>query len=206
MKRGFTLIELLVVIAIIAILAAILFPVFAKAREKARQTSCLSNVKQLSLAFMQYAQDYDECLPITCQQNTNIVWQATVYPYVKNTQAYNCPSATTNLVSQTNCASSRCYYLNSLLATGWHLGGMSLGGIKSPAECVLLAECGTAAALDYETKPSWMTTSNPGCCLASRHNDGQNVGWCDGHAKWSKPMGIWDGTTSDAQKYWNPAL
>jgi prepilin-type N-terminal cleavage/methylation domain-containing protein len=62
MKRGFTLIELLVVIAIIAILAAILFPVFAKAREKARQTSCLSNCKQIALACLQYAQDYDETL------------------------------------------------------------------------------------------------------------------------------------------------
>ena len=63
MRRGFTLIELLVVIAIIAILAAILFPVFARAREKARQTACLNNVKQLSLAVMQYTQDYDEILP-----------------------------------------------------------------------------------------------------------------------------------------------
>ena len=62
-RRGFTLIELLVVIAIIAILAAILFPVFAKAREKARQTSCLSNLKQLGLSFLMYAQDYDELLP-----------------------------------------------------------------------------------------------------------------------------------------------
>ena len=62
-RRGFTLIELLVVIAIIAILAAILFPVFAKAREKARQTSCLNNVKQLTLAMMQYAQDHDERWP-----------------------------------------------------------------------------------------------------------------------------------------------
>ncbi len=64
MRRGFTLIELLVVIAIIAILAAILFPVFAKAREKARQSSCLSNMKQIVLGTMQYAQDYDERLPM----------------------------------------------------------------------------------------------------------------------------------------------
>ncbi|MEN6404264.1 MAG: prepilin-type N-terminal cleavage/methylation domain-containing protein, partial [Armatimonadia bacterium] len=63
MKRGFTLIELLVVIAIIAILAAILFPVFAKAREKARQTSCLNNCKQLGTAIVQYCQDYDERMP-----------------------------------------------------------------------------------------------------------------------------------------------
>ena len=63
-KRGFTLIELLVVIAIIAILAAILFPVFAKAREKARQTTCLSNVKQITLGILQYAQDYDERFPM----------------------------------------------------------------------------------------------------------------------------------------------
>ena len=65
-RKGFTLIELLVVIAIIAILAAILFPVFAKAREKARQTSCLSNTKQLCLAALQYAQDFDECLRLHC--------------------------------------------------------------------------------------------------------------------------------------------
>jgi prepilin-type N-terminal cleavage/methylation domain-containing protein len=66
-QQGFTLIELLVVIAIIAILAAILFPVFARAREKARQTSCLNNVKQLTLAIMMYAQDYDETYPYACR-------------------------------------------------------------------------------------------------------------------------------------------
>ncbi len=71
MRKGFTLIELLVVIAIIAILAAILFPVFAKAREKARQTSCLSNMKQIGLASMMYAQDYDERLPGSCGPRTD---------------------------------------------------------------------------------------------------------------------------------------
>jgi prepilin-type N-terminal cleavage/methylation domain-containing protein/prepilin-type processing-associated H-X9-DG protein len=88
-RRGFTLIELLVVIAIIAILAAILFPVFAKAREKARQTSCLSNEKQLGLAMMQYTQDYDEFYPSTNDYGTG--WAKTVYPYVKSLGVFQCP-------------------------------------------------------------------------------------------------------------------
>ena len=126
-KRGFTLIELLVVIAIIAILAAILFPVFARAREKARETSCLSNTKQIGLAIMQYVQDYDETYPdssITCQddpENAPLCNYANgyqgalhitawghrrylddgktigghvkyLYPYIKNTQIFTCPS------------------------------------------------------------------------------------------------------------------
>ena len=89
MRKGFTLIELLVVIAIIAILAAILFPVFAKAREKARQASCESNLKQLALGMLMYAQDYDEKLPANwgpaCWPTglkTGLWWYAAVYPYV----------------------------------------------------------------------------------------------------------------------------
>ncbi len=92
-KKGFTLIELLVVIAIIAILAAILFPVFAKAREKARQTTCTSNMKQLGLAFVQYVQDYDEVLPERSNPSANKGWgwAHTVYPYVKATGVFSCP-------------------------------------------------------------------------------------------------------------------
>lgn len=86
--RGFTLIELLVVIAIIALLAAILFPVFAKAREKARQTTCLSNEKQLGLGFLQYISDYDETYPY-CQSG----WAGhEIYPYIKSKDVFTCPS------------------------------------------------------------------------------------------------------------------
>jgi prepilin-type N-terminal cleavage/methylation domain-containing protein/prepilin-type processing-associated H-X9-DG protein len=101
--RGFTLIELLVVIAIIAILAAILFPVFAQAREKARQTSCLSNLKQLGTGLMMYAQDYDESYVLN---NTSVdvkypdggtsdrhgAWAKLLQPYLKNVQIFSCPS------------------------------------------------------------------------------------------------------------------
>ncbi|MGQ9731732.1 MAG: DUF1559 family PulG-like putative transporter [Candidatus Zipacnadales bacterium] len=91
--RGFTLIELLVVIAIIAILAAILFPVFARAREQARRSSCLSNLKQLAIAAMMYGQDYDELLPVAPTQGNpmlNVVQGLT--PYIKNRQIWYCPS------------------------------------------------------------------------------------------------------------------
>ena len=103
MKRsGFTLIELLVVIAIIAILAAILFPVFARAREQARKTSCLSNMKQLGTGMMMYVQDHDETMPLT-NYATNLTptnmytneWQNSVQPYLKNKQIFRCPSDTT---------------------------------------------------------------------------------------------------------------
>lgn len=92
--RGFTLIELLVVIAIIAILAAILFPVFAKAREAARKTSCQSNEKQLGNAIAMYVQDYDERFPIVRSANLAAFsdWRGAIFPYVKNLGVYQCPS------------------------------------------------------------------------------------------------------------------
>ncbi len=95
-RKGFTLIELLVVIAIIAILAAILFPVFGRARENARRTSCLSNLKQLGLGTLQYAQDYDErVVPyrVGGGNNPGQSWPDMIYPYVKSEQLFTCPSA-----------------------------------------------------------------------------------------------------------------
>src|SRR5215210_5217895 len=115
MKRrpGFTLIELLVVIAVIAILAAILFPVFAQAREKARSAACLSNLKQIGTASMMYAQDYDETL---CLQYYNPLgaasgvtagpWDVTMMPYMKNEGVLRCPSDT---VARTNNDKPRSY-------------------------------------------------------------------------------------------------
>jgi prepilin-type N-terminal cleavage/methylation domain-containing protein/prepilin-type processing-associated H-X9-DG protein len=115
-SKGFTLIELLVVIAIIAILAAVLFPVFATAREKARQTGCASNLKQLGLGFLQYANDFDEQLPdgsyrtatvaTNCTGATETVhfgmgWASQIYPYIKVVGVYQCPDDV-NLAIQTN--------------------------------------------------------------------------------------------------------
>src|SRR5688572_9600426 len=95
-KRGFTLIELLVVIAIIALLAAILFPVFARARENARKSSCQNQLKQIGLGIAQYTQDYDETMPNRGANNNPTIpsWRQRIFPYVKSTQVYRCPSNT----------------------------------------------------------------------------------------------------------------
>jgi prepilin-type N-terminal cleavage/methylation domain-containing protein len=113
LRAGFTLIELLVVIAIIAILASILFPVFARAREQARKASCASNEKQIALAMLQYAQDYDEQLPAFSQGTgykgstgygggDGIRWADMIFPYVKSRQVFDCMSGDHRLATFTN--------------------------------------------------------------------------------------------------------
>ena len=109
-RRGFTLIEILVVIAIIAILAAILFPVFAKAREKARQITCASNIRQIGLAEQQYSQDNDELYSGAYKNSVNgrVHWAELIYPYTKSAQIYSCPDLSTPLMNDgiTNCTTN----------------------------------------------------------------------------------------------------
>jgi prepilin-type N-terminal cleavage/methylation domain-containing protein/prepilin-type processing-associated H-X9-DG protein len=139
--RGFTLIELLVVIAIIAILAAILFPVFAKAREKARQAACASNEKQLGIALLQYVQDYDESYAIGNTSQRGIGWAGDLYPYVKSTGVFTCPSDTT--VPDTNNSPTVISYAFSQ-STNWSAPGcttpITLSAFTAPAVTISILE------------------------------------------------------------------
>ena len=182
-RRGFTLIELLVVIAIIAILAAILMPVFAQAREKARQASCLSNGKQMGLALMMYSQDYDERLPRvwTSQFGPNNGardWKNDILPYTKNTQIYRCPSK-----PQQNPG----YGYNVYFATST---GIGLAEIEFVARQLLVADlkeavAGCNCAVD-RVFPIGCRFSNGDTRFQAeaRHQDGLIGVFADGHAKW----------------------
>ncbi len=134
---GFTLIELLIVIAIIAILAAILFPVFATAREKARQTTCASNLKQLSTAYVQYTQDYDEHIPVGYFVSTykGEGWAGQLYSYVKSAGVFACPDDTTTPDPGYNVVS---YGYNYSIVTG--KGTLQISSHTAPARTVVFCE------------------------------------------------------------------
>ena len=150
-SNGFTLIELLVVIAIIAIIAAILFPVFATAREKARQTTCTSNQKQLGLAMTQYAQDYDELLPCGWSSTHNGTmsngWAGQIFPYVKSTAAFACPDDT-SIPAAGYSIVSYAYNVNVAPFSGRAmLARMSIVNMGAPSLTVLLVETKGFSAL-----------------------------------------------------------
>ncbi|MGE5531778.1 MAG: DUF1559 domain-containing protein [Bacteroidota bacterium] len=209
MKRGFTLIELLVVIAIIAILAAILFPVFAKAREKARQSSCLNNVKQITLGLMQYTQDYDERFPGGASTHWgDYVYPAyphggyvdAIYPYVKNVQVFMCPSDSIRncLIHANSPGQDHQFYSDVLPGTYpnqqlsycynyyFNSTNRTLGSIDLPAETCLVGEAIERPYVYYvgSASPYYLDVNSSRMLGGCRHNEGMNIGYVDGHAKW----------------------
>ena len=194
-RKGFTLIELLVVIAIIAILAAILFPVFARARENARRTSCSSNLKQIGLGMIQYSQDYDERMVPFREAgpgSNSFVWQEIIQPYIKSRQLLICPSSTNTALS---------YSYNGSLGVS---GGLSMAAVQLPSQTPNIVDARGTNTLNrglyffqdparmlgrYADNAVAAVDDLSGVGIGDRHLDGVNMAFADGHVKWAKTPG-----------------
>jgi len=183
-RAGFTLIELLVVIAIIAILASILFPVFARARSKARQSACMSNLRQLGTALAMYADDYDEMLPLWSLvggapdgsgrlPGPAYTWDTQLFPYMKNTQILVCSE---NPYGRTY----RSYALPR------YISGQALGAIGNVTATVTLFEKGHYAPGTWEdaTGENFHQSTSASVTPEYFHTEGKNFLFLDGHVKW----------------------
>jgi len=209
--RAFTLIELLVVIAIIAILAAILFPVFARARENARRSSCQSNLKQIGLGFLQYAQDYDEQLTPGTNNGYGGGWAGTLAPYIKSSQVFTCPSDTTTPATNMTVVS---YGYNALIGqingSQGHTFTTKIPSWTATSRTLLLFELrgnSTNPASPTEAGSATLSvtgdgtnlSSPSGCCSSASVGGAQFVtGFQDGYNQGSyQPSGWstqWDGS------------
>ena len=216
-RTGFTLIELLVVIAIIALLAAILFPVFARAREKARQASCTSNCKQIGLAFEMYKADYDSVYPGTWVGWTRTMWAHVLQPYAKNVQIMTCPSRMTQawsggLNQRTTAPTYGIGLADRRMGYGYNTSWSSAGAdhcgvgrgvnaqqgseetkLAKPAEHIIVADSRPYNPNSYgDNICDTVQIQNWSARPDFRHNEGAVVAFCDGHAKWYKQSYLTD--------------
>jgi len=214
-KKGFTLIELLVVIAIIAILAAILFPVFAKAREKARQATCVSNQKQIMNGFTMYAQDYDERYPsapgLWGSGQPWIFWPHMIQPYTKSWDVLVCPdrAKTTNWNYQNALYPVAPSY--STVDVAMYDPGISMSQVTSPAQKFLLADSNHVAVDGLRgwlmnACGQWSCGANIGTTHAwtPTHSNGIVMSYFDGHVKWLEVNRVYADTQDSAILALNP--